>query len=176
MVKYLRISSYTIHALGSPSSYMTLQPIPSEFPYISGKFRFLFYQCNGRYGRVEHRKTNPYLIQGADRYSACVLGSGGLRTSAVLESGASWGLGTGASGVLGTGSHGYVLERKKATKASSIRGCGLMFHVLKNILLFFLKKFCDLISLTLTFRVRLNGFILCVFHQTFSSFYPCFWA
>ncbi len=24
---------------------MTLQPIPSEFPYIGGKFCFLFYQC-----------------------------------------------------------------------------------------------------------------------------------
>jgi hypothetical protein len=24
---------------------MTLQPIPSEFPYIRGKFDFLFYQC-----------------------------------------------------------------------------------------------------------------------------------
>jgi|LakMenE18May11ns_1017448.scaffolds.fasta_scaffold5554778_1 hypothetical protein len=24
---------------------MTLHPIPSEFPYISGKFYFLFYQC-----------------------------------------------------------------------------------------------------------------------------------
>ncbi len=33
------------HTLGSPSSYMTLQPIPSEFPYRWGKFRFLFYQC-----------------------------------------------------------------------------------------------------------------------------------
>ncbi len=30
------------HMLGSPSSYMTLHPIPSEFPYISGKFSFLF--------------------------------------------------------------------------------------------------------------------------------------
>ncbi len=33
------------HILGSPSSYMTLQPLPSEFPYIWGKFIFLFYQC-----------------------------------------------------------------------------------------------------------------------------------
>jgi hypothetical protein len=24
---------------------MTLQPLPSEFPYILGKFYFLFYQC-----------------------------------------------------------------------------------------------------------------------------------
>jgi hypothetical protein len=32
MGKYLRISSYTV--LGSPSSYMTLQLLHSEFPYI----------------------------------------------------------------------------------------------------------------------------------------------
>jgi hypothetical protein len=31
--------------LGSPSSYMTLQLLHSEFPYIWGKFDFLFYQC-----------------------------------------------------------------------------------------------------------------------------------
>ncbi len=30
------------HILGSPSSYMTLQPILSKFPYIWGKFSFLF--------------------------------------------------------------------------------------------------------------------------------------
>jgi hypothetical protein len=160
-----------IHVLGSPSSYMTLQPIPSEFPYISGKFRFLFHQCSGRYCRVQHRKTNPHLIQRADRRSAGVLGSGGLRTSAVLGSGASGGLGTGASGVLGTGSHGYVLERKKAAKASCIRGCGIMFHFLKNILLFCSWKFFFvLISLTLTIRLRLNGYILCVFLTNFHVF------
>jgi hypothetical protein len=45
MTKYLRICSYV---LGSPSSYMTVQPIPSEFPYIWGKFRFLFYQFSFR--------------------------------------------------------------------------------------------------------------------------------
>ncbi len=28
-----------------PSSYMTLQQLHSEFPYIWGKFDFLFYQC-----------------------------------------------------------------------------------------------------------------------------------
>ncbi len=33
------------HILGSPSSYVTLHPIPYEFPYIWGKFCFLFYQC-----------------------------------------------------------------------------------------------------------------------------------
>ncbi len=33
------------HILGSPSSYMALQLLHSEFPYIWGKFDFLFYQC-----------------------------------------------------------------------------------------------------------------------------------
>ncbi len=33
------------HLLGSPSSYITLHPIASEFPYRWGKFCFLFYQC-----------------------------------------------------------------------------------------------------------------------------------
>ncbi len=32
--------------LGSPSSYMTLQLLYSEFSYIWGKFDFLFYQCS----------------------------------------------------------------------------------------------------------------------------------
>ncbi len=31
--------------LGIPSSYMTFQLLHSEFPYIWGKFYFLFYQC-----------------------------------------------------------------------------------------------------------------------------------
>ncbi len=34
------------HILGSPSLYMTLQLLYSEFPYIWGKFDFLFYQCS----------------------------------------------------------------------------------------------------------------------------------
>jgi hypothetical protein len=42
MNKHLRIFSYI---LGSPSSYMTLHSIPSEFPYVRGKLSFLFYQC-----------------------------------------------------------------------------------------------------------------------------------
>ncbi len=33
------------HILGSPSSYMSLQLLHSEFPCIWGKFGFLFYQC-----------------------------------------------------------------------------------------------------------------------------------
>ncbi len=49
----LKICSFP-HILGSPSSYMTLQLLPSEFPYIyEEKFSFLFYQC----GWME-RKTN----------------------------------------------------------------------------------------------------------------------
>jgi hypothetical protein len=43
----LHISSY-IRNLGSPSSCMTLQLLPSEFPYILEKFYFLFYQCTNR--------------------------------------------------------------------------------------------------------------------------------
>ncbi len=37
------------HILGSPSSYMTLHPIPSEFPYLWGKFWFIFHQCRNTY-------------------------------------------------------------------------------------------------------------------------------
>jgi hypothetical protein len=33
------------HMLGSPSSYMTLQPLLSEFLTYDEKFYFLFYQC-----------------------------------------------------------------------------------------------------------------------------------
>ncbi len=48
MVKYLRISSY-IRNLGSPSSYRTFHPIPSEFPYIWGKFCISFLSvCRSR--------------------------------------------------------------------------------------------------------------------------------
>ncbi len=35
------------HILGSPSSYTTLHQIPSEFPYIWGKFCFLFLSVQG---------------------------------------------------------------------------------------------------------------------------------
>ncbi len=38
-------ADFLIYILGSPSSYTTSQPMPFEFPYIWGKFRFLFYQC-----------------------------------------------------------------------------------------------------------------------------------
>ncbi len=37
------------HILGSPSSYLTLQPLPSKFLYLWGKFNFLFYQCDNGY-------------------------------------------------------------------------------------------------------------------------------
>ncbi len=39
------IEHFLIYILGSPSWYMTLQLLHSEFPYIWGKFDFLFYQC-----------------------------------------------------------------------------------------------------------------------------------
>ncbi len=48
--KWLTESSYITkyfafpHILGSSSSYMTLQLLPSEFPHIRGKFYILFYQ------------------------------------------------------------------------------------------------------------------------------------
>ncbi len=45
MGKYLRNLRIFPHILGSLSSYMTLQLLHSEFPYIWGKFGFLFYQC-----------------------------------------------------------------------------------------------------------------------------------
>ncbi len=44
MVKYLRISSY----IGSTSSYMSLLLLHSEFPYIWGKFDFLFISVDAR--------------------------------------------------------------------------------------------------------------------------------
>ncbi len=63
---WLSASSYTVwlnicafpHILGSPSSYMTLQPITSEFPHILEKFLFLVYQCRAlvcfyAHGRVD---------------------------------------------------------------------------------------------------------------------------
>jgi hypothetical protein len=41
------------HILGSPSSYMTLQLLHSEFPSIGGKFSFLFYQCVDDYNAAD---------------------------------------------------------------------------------------------------------------------------
>ncbi len=42
---WLIICAFPHTISGSPSSYMTLQPLHSEFPYKWGKFFFLFYQC-----------------------------------------------------------------------------------------------------------------------------------
>jgi hypothetical protein len=41
MTKYSRIYSHTL--LGTTSSYMTLQPIPPEFPYTVYEENFLFF-------------------------------------------------------------------------------------------------------------------------------------
>ncbi len=38
-------SHFLINVLGSPSTYMTLQLLHSEFPYIWGKFYLIFFQC-----------------------------------------------------------------------------------------------------------------------------------
>ncbi len=56
---WLMVSSYLVKyfahfIIGSPSSYMTLQPIPSEFPYIWEKFCFLLYQCEVLYFFMIH--------------------------------------------------------------------------------------------------------------------------
>ncbi len=54
MVKYLRI----LYILGSPSSHMTLQPLPSEFPNIY-KESFIF--CFISVYRVEFTANKPTL-------------------------------------------------------------------------------------------------------------------
>ncbi len=46
------------HILGSPSSYMTLQLLHSEFPYIWGKFSFLFYQCITNRGTMQRTPSS----------------------------------------------------------------------------------------------------------------------
>ncbi len=56
----LYISAFP-HILGSPSSYMTLQPLPSEFSFKGGKFNFLFYQCK-RGRRVGLSKLKMLLL------------------------------------------------------------------------------------------------------------------
>jgi hypothetical protein len=41
---------------------MTLQVLPSEFPYMGGKYNFLFYQCNKPVCLLEcMRKFNNWL-------------------------------------------------------------------------------------------------------------------
>ena len=47
--------------LGSPSSYMTLQLLHSEFPYIRGKFDYLFYQCNYLF-QIRMRTHEHYVL------------------------------------------------------------------------------------------------------------------
>jgi hypothetical protein len=49
VLKYGEMHKYlTIYEEAFSHIYMTLQPLPYEFPYtrILGKFDFLFYQCN----------------------------------------------------------------------------------------------------------------------------------
>ncbi len=51
------------HTLGRPSSYMTLQLLHSEFPYIWEKFDFLFYQCDVPvFGQLhqQHQNNNRF--------------------------------------------------------------------------------------------------------------------
>jgi hypothetical protein len=43
---------------------MTLQPIPSEFPYIRGKIYFLFFQCIVKEGISESSNELTATLQG----------------------------------------------------------------------------------------------------------------
>ncbi len=52
------------HLLGSPSSYMTFQLLHSEFPYIWGKFYFLFNQCSPRFSGLTLIILNQTLCTG----------------------------------------------------------------------------------------------------------------
>ncbi len=47
------------HILGSPSSYITLHPIPTGFPYIWGKVCFLFYQCRRKIRQLRKKMRSP---------------------------------------------------------------------------------------------------------------------
>jgi hypothetical protein len=49
------------YILGSPSSYMTLNPIPSEFSYIWGQFCFLFLSM---YSQLRHRVPDTMFFFG----------------------------------------------------------------------------------------------------------------
>ena len=57
------------HILGSPFSYMTLQLLHSEFPYIWEKFDFLFYQCTREKHSENPQKERCHssYIQGVER-------------------------------------------------------------------------------------------------------------
>jgi hypothetical protein len=53
------------HILGSLASYMTLHPIPSEFPYTWGNY--FFYQCSSghlQYSTVVYVFLSFYVLQG----------------------------------------------------------------------------------------------------------------
>ncbi len=64
------------HILGSPSSYMTLQLLHSEFLYIWGKFDFLFYQWKGqRNGQCNWPNViDLFILWVPGRFSRVVLG------------------------------------------------------------------------------------------------------
>ena len=51
------ICAFLIHLEALPHICMTLHPIPSEFPYIWGKFCFLFYQCSFFEFVIQSKKT-----------------------------------------------------------------------------------------------------------------------
>jgi hypothetical protein len=41
---------------------MTLRPLPSEFPYILGKFYFIFYQCSPLAKSTDSYRSGPKNI------------------------------------------------------------------------------------------------------------------
>ncbi len=53
--------------------YMTLQLLPSEFPYIGGKFNFLFYQCS-----EENYRFKLVLLVHVELLSAGIVQTGGF--------------------------------------------------------------------------------------------------
>jgi hypothetical protein len=57
----LNICAFPHIIWGSPSSYMVLHPIPSEFPFIWGKFGFLFYKCSSTFTRTAIPASPPLL-------------------------------------------------------------------------------------------------------------------
>ncbi len=68
---WLTASSYTVwgnicafpHISESPSSYMTLQLLHSEFSYIWGKLYFLFYQCKCKSAKWSCNCTMAKIIE-----------------------------------------------------------------------------------------------------------------
>ncbi len=55
-------AQFLICVLGSPSLSTTLQPLPSDFPYILGQFCFLFYQCNSKHCSLENVLIGLYNV------------------------------------------------------------------------------------------------------------------